>query len=125
MEIRYTEKTVARHSRLNYSRSRGSGRFAVLFTCLLLLALTIQPGLAADYLDQLRLTGTIKGVNAVTGFVTVDVVSSSCSGMRIFKADKLDKLEAFVDQKVAFFIDSNKCDVKETYTIITERGLRK
>jgi hypothetical protein len=125
MEIKYTEKAVARHSKLNYSRSRSSGLFAVLFTSLLLLALTGQPGLAADNHDQLQLTGTIKSVNAITGLVTVDVVSSSCSGMRIFKADKLEKLEAYVDQNISFFIDSNKCEVKETYTIITARGLRK
>ena len=127
MEIRYTKKTVARHSRLNYSRSSSFGLFAVLFMGIALLALAMigQPALAADDHDQLQLTGTIKSVNAVTGLVTVDVVSSSCRGMRIFKADKLEKLEAYVDQKVSFFIDSNKCEVKETYTIITARGLRK
>ena len=127
MEIRYTEKTVARHSRLNYSRSRSVGLFAVLFMGISLLALTMsgQQALAADDHDQLQLTGIIKSVNAVTGLVTVDVVSSSCSGMRVFKADKLEMLEAYVDQKVSFFVDSNKCEVKATYTIITARGLRK
>jgi hypothetical protein len=127
MEIRYTEKTVGRHSRLDNSRSQGYGLFAVLFMGITLLALAMsgRPALAADDHDQLQLTGTIKSVNAVTGLVTVDVASSSCSGMRIFKADMLEKLEAYVDQNVSFFIDSNKCEVKATYTIITARGLRK
>jgi hypothetical protein len=71
------------------------------------------------------LTGIIKSVNAVTGLVTVEVVSSSCRGMRIFKADDLEKLEDYIEQNISFFIDSNKCEVKETYTIITARGLRK
>ena len=124
MEIRYTKKTVARHSRVDNSRSRSSGLFAVLFMGIFLFALTMigQPAFAVD---ELYLKGTIKSVNAVTGLVMVDVVSSSCSGMRIFKADKLEMLEAYVDQKVSFSIDSNKCEVKEIYTILTARGLRK
>lgn len=120
-------KAVDRHSRLNKSHPHGSGLPAVFFMVIVLLALTVtgQPALAAGDLDQLQLTGVIKSVNAVTGLVTVEVASSSCRGMRIFKADKLDKLEEYVEQKVSFFIDSNRCNVKEIYTILTARGLRK
>jgi hypothetical protein len=127
MEIRYTEKAVSRQSRLNSSRPHGSGLFAVLWMGIFLLVLTVsgRPALAADDHDQLHVTGVIKSVNVVTGLVTVDIVSSSCHGMRIFKADDLEKLDDYVEQKVSFFINSNKCEVKETYTIITARGLLK
>ena len=127
MEIRYTEKAVSRKSRLNSSHPHGSGLLAVLWMGIFLLVLTVsgQPAFAALDLDQLNLTGVIKSVNAVTGLVTVDVASSSCHGMRIFKADKVEKLEEYVDQRVSFFIDSDTCEVKEIYTILTARGLRK
>jgi hypothetical protein len=118
------EKTVARHARLNNSRLHGPVLFAVLLMAITLLALTVssQP---ANAVDELYLTGTIKSINASTGIVTVNVTSSSCRGMRIFKADKLEKLEEYVEQNISFFIDSDKCAVKDIYTIITARGLRK
>jgi hypothetical protein len=92
---------------------------------LLVLTMSGQPALAALDHDQLQVTGVIKSVNAVTGLVTVDVTSSSCHGTRIFKADKVEKLEAYVDQRVSFFIDSDTCEVKEIYTILTARAVRK
>jgi len=125
MEIRYTdERTVARQSGSNNSRSHASGLLAVHFMAVILLALIMssQPAYAVD---DLYLTGTIKSVNAATGIVTVDVTSSSCFGMRVFKADRLDKLEEYIDKRASFFIDSSRCNVKETYTILTARGLRK
>ena len=125
MEIRSAdERTVARQSGSVSSRPHSSGLFAALFMAVILLAL-IMSSRPADAVDELYLTGTIKSVNAATGIVTVDVVSSSCSGMRVFKTDRLDKLEEYIDARVSFFIDSSKCNVKETYTILTARGLRK
>lgn len=125
MDLRYShEKAVARHAWLNISRQHGPVLLAVLFMVIALIALTVisQPAYAAD---ELYLTGTIKSINAGTGLVTVDVTSSSCHGMRTFKADNLDKLQAYIEQRISFFIDSNRCNVKEIHTIITERGLRK
>ena len=128
MEMRYSdEKVVVRYSKFKYSHPHSSFLIAILFMGIILHALTmgIQPAFAADNLDQLHVTGVIKSVNAVTGLVTVDVASSSCHGMRIFKADDLEKLADYLEQNVSFFIDSSKCEVKETYAIITARGLRK
>jgi len=127
MEIRNTEKAVARQSRSNSSRPNGSGFFTVICMGIVLLLLTVsgRPALAALDYDQLQVTGVITSVNAVTGLVTVDVTSSSCQGIRTFKADKIEKLQEYVDQRVSFFIESDKCEVKEVYTILTARGLRK
>ena len=129
MEIIYTEKAVVRVPRWHNFRSHGSHLFlvAVLFVGIIFLVLTIgaRTAFAAGETDQLYVTGIIKSVNPATGLVMVDVTSSSCHGMRTFKADNLDKLQAYIQQRISFFIDSNRCNVKETYTIVTARGLRK
>lgn len=125
MEIRFTdERTVARQSGSDNSRPHSSGLLAALFMAIILLALIMSSQPAAA-VDELYLTGTIKSVNAATGIVMVDVTSSSCFGMRVFKADRIDKLEGYIDTRASFFIDSSRCNVKETYTILTARGLRK
>ena len=127
MEIRCHKKAVTRHAMSNSSGPYNSSFYTVFFLGTILLALinVSQAALAVGEPDQLYVTGVIKSINASTGLVTVDVKSSSCHGMRIFKADNLDKLKTYVEQRVSFFIDSSICNVKETYTIITARGLRK
>jgi len=127
MEIRYTEKTIARHSRLDNFRQHGSGLFAVMLMGILLFALTMsgQPAFAAD--EVTYLTGIIKSVNPGTGIVYVDVLSSSSSykGMRPFCADDLKKLEQYLDEKISFFIDNSRCRDRNMYTILVSRGVRR
>jgi hypothetical protein len=100
---------------------------AALLVAVIMVALTMggQPALATTDPEYLYITGIVKSVNAATGLVTVDVMSSSCKGMRIFKANKLDKLESYMEQKVSFFIDSERCQIKEVHAILVERGLWK
>jgi len=127
MEIIYTEKTVARNSRLDNFRQHGFGLFAVLLMGILLFAVTMsgQPAFAAD--EVTYLTGIIKSVNSETGIVYVDVLSSSSSykGMRIFCADEPKKLERYLDERISFFIDNSKCRDRNMYTILVSRGVRR
>jgi len=126
MQIMNTGKEVLRRARPNSDGLRRCGLPVLLIAVILLAsAAIVRTALAADNLDQLFVTGVIKSVNAGTGIVMVDVTSSSCHGMRIFKADKPDILEDYIEQRVSFFINSNRCEVKEVYTILVERGLRK
>jgi hypothetical protein len=97
----------------------------LLFGVLILGSTMIGQTACAGEPDQLYVTGIIKSVNAGTGIVMVDVTSSACRGLRVFKADNLDKLVPLVEQRASFFINSSTCNVKETYTIITKRGIWK
>lgn len=126
MENRNIYKAADRQAEISSHRLHGYGLTTAMVIASVLFALAVSlPANASDTVDQLRLTGTIKSVNAITGLVTVDVVSSGCLGMRTFKADDFEKLEDYLEQIISFFIDSNTCEMKETYTIITSRGLRK
>ena len=119
-----------------YWRSRGCskeegkrffpGAFLYLFAGIIVLTMVaVGPPVYAEGLDQLNLTGTIKSINMVTGIVYVEVVSSSCLGMRMFKADDPERIVNFVDQKVSFFIDDNACrNNNDIQTMIVSRGLR-
>lgn len=95
--------------------------YSVVFLCSAMLCQTVF----ANEPDHLRITGVIKSVNAGTGIVMVEVTSSACNGFRMFKADNIDKLTPFVEERTSFFINSSICNVNETYTILTARGLRK
>jgi hypothetical protein len=103
------------------------GLHTALLAIVILIACAVggQPAFGADDHDQLYVTGVIKSVNAVTGIILVDVTSSSCEGMRTFKAGKPEILEDYIDQRISFFINSNRCEVREVYTILVERGIRK
>jgi hypothetical protein len=104
-----------------------TGLRAAVVAVVLLIAFAVggQTAFGADVHDQLRLTGVIKSIDGVTGMVLVDVTSSSCRGMRTFRASKPDILDDYIGKRIAFFIDSNRCDIKEVYTILLERGIRK
>jgi hypothetical protein len=128
MVIKRTEKKATHRTQPNSDRLQRYGLPAflnIIAAVLCAVAVSGQPAVAADDLDQLRVTGVIKGVNTGTGLVSVDVTSSSCNGMRVFKADKIEKLGAYVGQRVSFFINGDRCNATEVYTILVDRGLRK
>ena len=127
MQIMNTKKAAgSRIGPLSGSPHRGGLQTALLAVVILIAcAVGGQPAFGADNRDQLYVTGVIKSINAVTGIVLVDVTSSSCHGMRTFKASKSEILEDYIGERVSFFIDSNRCEVKEVYTILIERGIRK
>jgi hypothetical protein len=75
--------------------------------------------------DELYLTGIVKSVNPGTGIVYVEVVSASCNGMRMFRADKLDELQKYIEQKISFFIDSDHCSADSVPVILVSRGISK
>ena len=96
----------------------------ILFLGIAVLGLsTIDRPACAE--DELYLTGVIKSVNPVTGLVYAEVLSSSCQGMRIFRADQPEKMADYENQKISFFIDSNRCNDNAVHTISVSRGIRK
>ena len=96
----------------------------LLLGMMLLLAMSCQTAFA-DNLDNLYLTGIIKNVNPVTGVAYVEVLSSSCRGMRTFRADDPEGLQYQVRRKVSFFIDSDTCKDTAVHTILVSRGLNR
>jgi hypothetical protein len=105
------------------------GVLGLLLGALVVLALAVcgDPACAADDLhrDNLHLTGIVKNINSATGMVYVEVVSSSCVGMRIFRADDIGKLESFLNQEISFFIDSATCKDNNVHTILVSWGIKK
>ncbi len=119
-----TEQTAPGGNGLRTAQWRRRGVLLVLSLVIALLGLsTIDRPAYAE--DELYLTGIIKTVNQVTGVAYVEVVSSSCHGMRTFRADEPEKLGNLTGRKISFFIDSNRCRDDSVHTMLVSRGIRK
>lgn len=71
--------------------------------------------------DELYLCGIVKDVDSKSGIVTIDVKSNGCYGIRKFRISYPINIASFsVDEEKCFFIDSNICEAKKTYSIIKD-----
>lgn len=84
----------------------------IVFLFLLLPALSIG-------LDELYLTGKVIHYEPDTGKIKIDVLSSSCKGVREFWAEKGLSKELLLHKVIDFGIDSDHCDKYKTHRITT------
>jgi hypothetical protein len=71
------------------------------------LALFYQAPAFAE--DELYLCGIVKDVDTPKALVGVDVTSGSCRGLHTFKQPAANGVSFKVDERICFFIDSNRC----------------
>jgi hypothetical protein len=97
--------------------NRYLGRYLVI--CLLLsLSFCLIPYKALAK-DELFLCGVVKGIDAKTGMVTVDVKSGSCPGIRQFQLAAPQAASRFiVGEKKCFPIDSSHCNDNNIHKIL-------
>ncbi len=87
-------------------------------------ALFVFPSLSAS-VDELFLTGIVKGIDQQTGIITVDVKSESCRGVRHFKLIDASSLkDSLPGKKISFRIDSAACRSDSVYKMILPRGTK-
>ncbi len=72
--------------------------------------------------DELHLCGIVKNMDTKKVFVSVDVQSESCRGLRTFKLPAADRTSSFnldesVNESICFYIDVNRCQPGTTYSI--------
>ena len=97
--------------------------FPICFLVVFLLSLALMSS-PANAGDELYLTGILQSVHVkagtTAGTITVDVISQSCPGWRIFSVDDATVLEGLQGVKVSFSINSSSCRSGETYKIISK-----
>ncbi|NWF76933.1 MAG: hypothetical protein HXY53_10295 [Nitrospirae bacterium] len=67
--------------------------------------------------DELYLTGIVKEVDFKKGVVTVEVLSKTCSGIKTFQTEDIEKLLDSEGKKISFFINTSTCIPNEIYTM--------
>jgi len=85
---------------------------------LILIAVIFLPAMLLA-VDELYLTGTVINYEPDTGKIRIDVINSSCKGVREFITQKGLPKQLLINKTVDFAIDSNHCDNFKTYSITT------
>ena len=126
MQSMKIDNAVVGRAKVAIGRPHGRGLQAVILAALVLsaFALTIL-GQHAYAGEETTLTGIIKSVNLATGIVYVDVLSKTCPGMKVFKADKPDILAELINERITFHLDHTGCRDTAIHTILVSRGIRK
>ena len=84
----------------------------------------VFPSLSAS-VDELFLTGIVKGIDQQTGIITVDVKSESCRGIRHFKLiDATSFKDILPGRKISFRINNATCKSDVVYKMILPRGTK-
>jgi len=96
-----------------------------LFLFLLIIVFLMFTVGQAVGVDELFLTGIVKGIDQKTGIITVDVKSESCRGVRHFKLIDASSLkDTQQGKKISFRIDSAACKSDIVYKMILPRGTK-
>lgn len=102
---------------------KGYGR-SLLMASLFVLASFLGSGSSMAE-DELFLCGIVKEVDGQNLLVDVNVLSESCPGPKTFKLLTPNQASLFkTDATQCFFIDSNRCNERKTYTILKIEGVR-
>lgn len=88
--------------------------FFLIFTLLFIIFCSTRP---VHSEDELFLTGIVKEVDSKKGFVTVEVLSKTCSGIKTFQTEDIEKLSDSEGKKITFFINTSTCIPNEIYTM--------
>ncbi|MDI6864305.1 hypothetical protein [Thermodesulfovibrio yellowstonii] len=86
--------------------------FLLSFLFILFPALSIA-------VDELYLTGKVINYEPDTGKIKIDVLSTSCKGVREFWAEKGFSKDLLINKVISFGIDSNHCDKFKIHKIRT------
>jgi hypothetical protein len=85
---------------------------------LILVVLFLIPAIAFS-VDELFLTGKVIQYEPDTGKIKMEVLSSSCKGVREFLTEKGLPKDLLINKVIDFGIDSDHCDKHKTYRITT------
>jgi len=87
---------------------------SLIFFCFVL----IHPAITLAE-DKLRVCGIVQKIDREKITVTVEVLSSSCPGVQMFKLPDVQSGTFFIiDERKCFVIDSNRCDDAALHRII-------
>ncbi|GAB5045924.1 hypothetical protein [Thermodesulfovibrio sp. TK110] len=89
------------------------------FSAFLIIFSIILIPVTASCVDELFLTGKVIQYEPDTGKIKIEVLSSSCKGLREFLTEKGLPKELLIHRVIDFGIDSDHCDKHKTYRITT------
>ncbi len=75
--------------------------------------------------DELFLNGIVKRVDVAKKTVTIDVLSTSCRGIRKFAVEKPLEFEDLEGDRIEYSIDSSTCRHDEIYSMLSYRRVKR